>query len=97
MDIDYKSFKRFAPETVEAWGKKNYGSWMPMHQSQSYEPQTPAEEFFRYYTRGAHTFFNKITRCEDINSYDFSRAFLQKKCLTTALTRLFVIHPQTIL
>ena len=53
MNIDFKSFKMFTPDTAEAWGRKNYGSWLPMLQSQSYEPQTPAEEFFRNYTQGA--------------------------------------------
>ena len=62
MVIDYKSFKRFTPETAEVWGRENYGNWLPELQNQDYEPQTPAEEFFRYYTQGVHNFFNKITR-----------------------------------
>lgn len=79
MNIDFKSFKMFTPDTAEAWGRKNYGSWLPKLQSQSHEPQTPAEKFFRCYTQGAHTIFNKITRCEDINSYDFSESIFTKE------------------
>lgn len=92
MDIDFKSFKMFTPETAEAWGRKNYGSWLAMLQSQSYEPQTPAEEFFRYYTQGAHTFFNKITRCEDINSYDFSERIFTKETFDNGIDEI-VRHP----
>lgn len=85
MDINYRSFKRFTPETAEAWGRKNYGSWLPKLQSQSYEPQTPAEKFFRYYTQGAHTIFNKITRCDSIDSYDYSDDFFTKAMLDNGI------------
>ena len=78
MDNDYKSFKRFTPKTAEVWGRKNYGDWLPELQNQDYEPQTPAEEFFRYYTQGVHNFFNKISRFDDINTYDFSESNFTK-------------------
>lgn len=79
MDIDYKSFKRFTPDTAEVWGRKNYGNWLPELQNQDYELRTPPEEFFRYYTQGVHNFFNNITRFDDINSYDFSEIFFTKE------------------
>lgn len=72
MDIDYKSFKRFTPETAEVWGRKNYGNWLPELQNQNYEPQAPAEKFFRRYTQGVHNFFNNITRNHDIDTYNFN-------------------------
>lgn len=72
MDIDYKSFKRFTPETAEVWGRKNYGNWLPELQNQNYEPQVPAEKFFRHYTQGVHNFFNNITRNHDIDTYNFN-------------------------
>lgn len=78
MDIDYKSFKRFTPETAEVWGRKNFGDWLPELQNKDYEPQTPAEEFFKYYTQGAHNIFNNITRNHDIDTYDFSEGLLSK-------------------
>ena len=72
MDIDYRPFKRFTLETAEAWGRKNYGNWLPALQDQKYEPQTPAEKFFRRYTQGVHYFFNNITRNHDIDTYNFN-------------------------
>lgn len=92
MDIDYKSFKRFTPETAEVWGRKNYGNWLPELQNQDYEPQTPAEEFFRYYTQGVHNFFNKITRFDDIDSYDFSESFFTKEMFDNGVYEIG-LHP----
>lgn len=72
MDIGFKSFKRFTPETAEAWGRKNYGNWLPELQDQNYEPQAPAEKFFRYYTQGVHYFFNNIIRNHNIDTHNFN-------------------------
>lgn len=92
MVIDYKSFKRFTPETAEVWGRENYGNWLPELQNQDYEPQTPAEEFFRYYTQGVHNFFNKITRFDDIDSYDFSESFFTKEMFDNGVYEIG-LHP----
>lgn len=92
MDIDYKSFKRFTPKTAEAWGRKNYGNWLPELQNQNYEPQTSTEKFFRYYTQGVHNFFNNITRFNDINSYDFSESFFTKEMFDNGVCEI-KLHP----
>ncbi len=78
MDFNRTTFKQFTIEEAEEWGRKNYGNWLSKLQNQDYEPQTPAEEFFRYYTQGAHKFFNNITRNYDIDTYDFSEGFFSK-------------------
>lgn len=92
MDIDYQSFTRFTYETAEAWGKKNYGNWLPKLQNQNYEPQTPAEEFFRYYTQGAHRFFNNVARNYNIDTYDFSESFFNKKMFVNGIREINA-HP----
>lgn len=85
MDIDYKSFKRFTPETAEVWGRKNYGNWLPELQNKKYEPQTPAEEFFRYYTRGAHMFYNRVSRFDNIDTFDFMGSNFTKEMFDDSL------------
>ena len=81
MNIDYNSFKRFNLKSTEAWGRKNYGNWLPELQNQNYEPKTPVEEFFRYYTQGVHNFFNKILDLMILIHTTLVKVFLQKKCL----------------
>ncbi len=71
MNIDFKSFKMFTPDTAEAWGRRNYGNWLPDLQNQDYEPHTPAEKLIRYYTRGTHIFYNRVPRFSEIDTYDF--------------------------
>lgn len=92
MVIDYKSFKRFTPETAEVWGREKYGNWLPELQNQDYEPQTPAEEFFRYYTQGVHNYFNNLTRFDDIDSYDFSEGFFTKEMFDNGVYEIG-LHP----
>ena len=92
MNIDYKSFQRFSSESAGAWGKENYGNWLPELQNKNYEPQTSAEEFFRYYTQGVHNFFNNITRFYDIASYDFSESFLTKEMFDNGVYEI-KLHP----
>ncbi len=72
MLFKHTAFKKFTLKEAEEWGRKNYSNWLPEFQNQDYEPQTSAEEFFRYFTQGAHNFFNTITRNDDIETYDFS-------------------------
>lgn len=78
MVIDRAKFKKFSLDEAEEWGRKNYESWLQKLQNQYYEPQTPAEEFFRYYTQGAHKYFNNITRNHEIDTYDFSDSYFSK-------------------
>lgn len=72
MSSTYKEYKSFSLDETSEWGRKNYGNWLTTLQSQEYMPQTPTEEFFRYYTQGAHTFFNKLARHDEIDTYDFN-------------------------
>lgn len=71
MIFDRSVFKTYTPKETEEWSRKNYGDWLLYLQNQDYEPQTPAEKFFRYYTQGVHNFFNNITRNRGIDTYDF--------------------------
>lgn len=88
MDIDYKSFKRFTPETAEVWGRENYGNWLPELQNQDYEPQTPAKKFFRRYTQGVHYFFNNITRNYDIDTYNFNGSGFTKEMFDDSINEI---------
>lgn len=76
---EYNGYKRFTLEEASDWGRKNYGNWLLKLQNQEYLPQTPAEEFFRYYTQGAHKFFNIRTRRDEIDTYDYSDSFFKKE------------------
>ena len=78
MDKNLAKFKKFTLDEAEEWGRNNFGNWLDELQNQDYEPQTPTEEFFRYYTQGAHNFFNNITRNYDIDTYDFSDSYFSK-------------------
>ena len=53
MDFNRAKFRIFTLEETEEWGRKNYGNRLSKLQNQDYDPQTPAEEFFRYYSRRA--------------------------------------------
>lgn len=76
---NYNEFKRFSLEEASDWGRKNYGNWLPELQNQDYSPQTPAEEFFRYYTQGVHMFFNNLARHDEIDTFDFSDSIFKKE------------------
>lgn len=78
-NIDTTKFKIFSPDEVDAWGKANFGDWMPELQNQSYSPISPAECFFRYYTQGIHYSLNGIVRFNDIDNYDFTGSLFNKK------------------
>lgn len=78
MDFKHATFRIFNIKEADEWGRKNYGNWLLKLQNQDYEPQTPAEEFFRYYTQGVHKFFNNITRNGDIDTYDFNESYFTK-------------------
>lgn len=72
-------YKRFSLEEASDWGRKNYGNWLPELQNQDYSSQTPAEEFFRYYTQGVHMFFNNLARRDEIDAFDFSDSIFKKE------------------
>lgn len=79
MNANYTKYKRFTLSEAENWGRKNYLHWLPKLQNRNYIPQTPIEKFFRYYTQGASSFFNNITRFDNLDTYDFKDSFLNKK------------------
>lgn len=79
MHFDNEKYKGFTLTEAAEWGRINYGNWFYELQNPNYLPQTPAEEFFRYYTQGAHQFFNRIIRFEDIDTYDFSESYFTKE------------------
>lgn len=66
-------FKTFNIESAKMWGKEHYSDWLTSMQNQNNIPQTPVEQFFRYYTQGIHHAFNRALRsscnvqeyCED--------------------------------
>ena len=88
MDIDYKSFKRFTPEHAEGWGRENYGNWLSELQNKEYEPQTPAERFFRYYTQGPHYFYNRIARADKKETYDFNGSGFTKEMFDDSIAEI---------
>lgn len=79
MSSNYNEYKSFSLEEASDWGRENYGNWLTELQNQDYSPQTPAEEFFRYYTQGAHNFFNNLARYDKIDTFDFSNSFFKKE------------------
>ena len=60
--MNTSSFRRFSNEEALEWGRKHYSDWLINMQNQDNKPATPLEEFFRYYTQGAHVRFNSTTR-----------------------------------
>lgn len=79
MNFNQAKFKEFTLDEAEEWGRKNYVDWLPELQSQDYEPQTPAEEFFRYYTQGIHNFFNETTRYDETDTFYFDERYFSKE------------------
>lgn len=79
MSSNHNEYKRFTLEEASDWGRKNYENWLPELQNQDYSPQTPAEEFFRHYTQGAHMFFNNLARHDEIDTYNFSDSIFKKE------------------
>jgi len=79
MKFDRNSFREFTDTEATEWGKEHYSDWMPELQNQDYKPQTPAEQFFRYYTQGIHTTFNRILRDTSIETYNFEDSGVSKE------------------
>ncbi len=79
MKFDRNSFREFTDTEATEWGKEHYSDWMPELQNQDYKPQTPAEQFFRYYTQGIHTTFNRILRDTSIETYNYEDSSVSKE------------------
>lgn len=73
MKFNKKSYRKFQnKEEAAEWGKEHYGYWLPNLQDQANDAQTPAETFFRSYTRGIHSTYSGILRETGIDKYDFT-------------------------
>ncbi len=79
MNDNYESFKTFTSEEANAWGITHYKNWLPKMQDKNNDPETPMEDFFRYYAQGAHHHFNSTLRLYDLNEYDFGESFFTKE------------------
>ena len=77
--LELKSYKSFGDEEATEWGKKYYDDWLPELQNQEYNPVTPAEKFFRWYTQGVDYVFNRILRYSSISEYDFNNSGFSKE------------------
>lgn len=65
-----ETFKTFDNSEAKEWGTIYYGNWLIRMQDQKHLPITPQEIFFRYYTQGAHQYFNRALRNDcDIEKY----------------------------
>lgn len=83
------SFKQFSnKDESEKWGTEHYNDWMVELQNQSYDPQTPAEKFFRYYTQGINHVYNRILRHFNINTYDFKDSFVSKEMFLDGISEI---------
>ncbi len=68
--MDIKSFKEFNTVTAKEWGKQHYSDWLVAMQNQTIKPETPTEQFFRYYTQGIHYVYNRVLKAGcDIDEY----------------------------
>ena len=74
MDINRDSFKNFSPEEAKEWGIKQFRTWLPKLQNQDYQPQTPVEMFFRFYTQSNGDRLNVIPRMYGIENYDYEES-----------------------
>lgn len=73
MKFNKKSYKKFQnKEEAAAWGNEHYSYWLPKLQDLDANGKTPAEKFFLSYTRGEPSVYNRILRCYNINTYDFT-------------------------
>lgn len=77
--IELKTYKTFNDEDAIEWGKKYYGEWLPQLQNQKYDPKTPCENFFRYYTQGVDYVFNNILGYSSVDEYNFDGSRFSKE------------------
>ena len=85
MAFDRKSYKFFSDEEATEWGRKYYGDWLPELQNQRYMPETPCEQFSRYYTQGVDYVFNRILRYSNIDEYDFKNSGFTKEMFSDSI------------
>lgn len=85
---EFKNYKSFSCEEAEAWGKKYYNDWMPKMQNQECQPETPCENFFRYYTQGVDYAFNRIIRYSSIDEYDFANSVFSREMFYDSITEI---------
>lgn len=88
MAFDRKSYKSFRDEEATEWGKKYYSDWLPELQNQEYKPETPCEQFFRYYTQGVDHVFNGILRYLNIDEYDFKDSGFTKEMFSDSIAEI---------
>ena len=88
MKFNRDSYKEFTHEEATEWGKAHYIDWMPQLQNQDYVPQTPAEKFFRYYTQGIHTTYNRILRDSSIDKYNFEDSGVTKEMFVDSIAEI---------
>jgi len=88
MKIDLNSFREFSAEESEIWGKENYGDWLPQLQNQEYMPQTPTEQFFRWYTQGIHYALNRIVRFVGVDNYDYMDSIFTKEMFLDSIAEI---------
>lgn len=88
MNIDLNSFRKFSPEEVGKWGRENYGDWLPQLQNQAYMPQTPTEQFFRWYTQGIHYAFNRIVRFVGVDDYNYTDSTFTKEMFVDSIAEI---------
>lgn len=86
--LELKSYKSFSDKEAREWGKKYYSDWFPELQNQEYNPETPCEKFFRYYTQGIDYVFNKIIRYSSIDEYDFNNSGLSKEMFRDSIAEI---------
>lgn len=77
--LELKSYKSFSDEEATEWGKKYFSDWLPKLQYQEYNPETPSEKFFRWYTQGLDYSFNRILRYLGIDKYDYNNSLFSKE------------------
>ena len=88
MAFDRKSYKSFSDEEATEWGRKYYGGWLPELQNQKYMPETPCEQFFRYYTQGVDYVFNRILRYSNIDEYNFENSIFSKEMFSDSIAEI---------
>lgn len=89
MQFNRDAFREFeSKDEASEWGKEHYSDWMPELQNQDYKPQTPAEYFFRRYTQGSPTGYNRILRDVGVDKYNFEDSGLTKEMFLDSISEI---------
>ena len=86
--LELKSYKSFSDKEATEWGKQYYSDWLPKLQNQEYDPETPSESFFRWYTQGIDYSFNNILRYSSIDEYDFNNSGFSKEMFRDSMAEI---------